>query len=67
LEISKQCSVDVSGFDASRYFRSEPSFMSLFWFLPSQKRNRVDQKAPLTVGELVDAARCGKLFTSERP
>ena len=64
LEISKRWSVDVSGFDASRYFRSEPSLLSLFPFLPSQRRERLDQKRPLTVRELVEAARNGKLMTN---
>ncbi len=63
LEISKRCSIDVSGFDASKYFRSEPSLLSLLPFLPSQKRDRLEQKRPLTVGELVEAARQRKVPT----
>ena len=63
LEIAEKCSVDVSGFDASVYFRSEPSLLSLLPFLPSRKRDRVDQKRPLTVGELIEAARRRKLTT----
>lgn len=60
LEISKGCSMDVSGFDSSLYFRSEPTLLSLFRFLPSQKKRAVP-KQPITVGELVDAARRGRL------
>lgn len=65
LEIAKECSVDLSGFDASVYFRSEPSLLSLVPFLPSQRRNRVDQKRPLTVGELIEAAWNRKLTTAQ--
>jgi|SRR5277367_1018006 len=58
LEISKQCSMDVSGFDSSLYFRSEPTLLSVF--LPS-KNKRAVPKQTITVGELVDAARRGHL------
>ena len=66
LEIAKKCSVDVSGFDSSAHFRSEPSLLSLLPFLPSQKRDQIDQKRPLTVGELIEAARQRKLITTQR-
>jgi hypothetical protein len=52
--------MDVSGFDSSLYFRSEPTLLSLFSFLPSQKKRAVP-KLTITVGELVDAARRGHL------
>lgn len=65
LEIANKCSVDLSGFDASVYFRSEPSLVSLLPFLQSRRRNRVDQKRPLTVGELIEAARNRKLTTAQ--
>jgi len=58
LEISKKCSMDVSGFDSSVYFRSEPTLLSLFRFLPSQKKRSM-AKQTITVAELVDAARRG--------
>jgi acyl carrier protein len=58
LEISKKCSIDVSGFDSSLYFRSEPTLLSLFRFLPSQKKRSI-QKQTITVADLVDAARRG--------
>jgi hypothetical protein len=61
LEIANRCAVDVSEFDASLYFRTEPSLLSLLPFLPSARDTRVDQKRPLSVGELVEAARQGKL------
>ena len=60
LEISKECSMDVSGFDSSLYFRPEPTLLSLFRFLPSQRKRAV-LKQTITVGELVDAARRGHL------
>jgi hypothetical protein len=60
LEISKECSMDVSGFDSTLYFRSEPTLLSLLPFLPSQKK-RTESKQPLTVGELIEAARRGSL------
>lgn len=60
LEISKECSMDVSGFDSTRYFRSEPTLLSLLPFLPSQKK-RTEPKEPLTVGELIEAAHRGSL------
>lgn len=44
LEISKTGGVDITGFECSRYFRSEPSLLSLLWFLPSQKRDQVSSK-----------------------
>lgn len=59
LEISKQCSVDVSEFKTSNYFRSEPSLLSLLRFLGSNKR--VEDMPPLTVKDLVNAVRRGKL------
>jgi len=61
LEVSKRCSMDVSEFDSSQYFRPEPSLLSLLWFLPFQRRNQMSKKRPLTVGELIDAASQGKL------
>jgi len=60
-EISTTCDVDVSGFDCSRYFRSEPSLLSFLWFLPSQKRDRASNKASLTVKDLLDAVVKGRL------
>ena len=60
LEISKKCSMDVSGFDSTRYFRSEPTLLSLLPFLPSQ-RKRAEPKQSLTVGELIEGARTGRL------
>gem|GEM_PF-3742690 len=63
LEISKKCSMDVSGFDSTRYFRSEPTLLSLLPFLPSQKK-RAEPKQPLTVGTLIEAARNGRLQSS---
>jgi hypothetical protein len=61
LEISKGCSMDLSECDLSLYFRSEPSLFSFLWFLPSQKQNRIEKKRPLTVRELIEAARIGRL------
>lgn len=63
LEISKKCSMDVSGFDSTRYFRSEPTLLSLLPFLPSQ-RKRAEPKQSLTVGALIEAARNGRLRSS---
>ena len=60
LEIFKECSMDVSVFDSTRYFRSEPTLLSLLPFLPSQKK-RTEPRQPLTVGELIEAARRGSL------
>ena len=60
LDVSKKYSMDVSGFDSTRYFRSEPTLLSLLPFLPSQKK-RTEPKQPLTVGELIEAARRGSL------
>lgn len=60
LEISKKCSMDISGFEPSLYFRSEPSLLCLLRFLPSQRKRAVP-KQPLTVGELKSAAREGRL------
>jgi hypothetical protein len=65
LEIARKRSVDVSGFDSSTYFRSEPPLLSLLRFLPWQKRDRIDQNRPLTVGELIEAARNRKLTTTQ--
>jgi acyl carrier protein len=65
LEISEECSLDVSGFDASRYFHSEPTLLSLFSFLSSRK-SRIVPKQPLTVGELMESARSGRLSSKSR-
>ena len=61
LEISKECSMDVSGFNSSLYFRPEPSLLSLLRFLPSQKQKRASPKLTLTVGQVIEAARRGRL------
>ena len=60
LEISKECSMEVSGFQSSLHFRDEPTLRSLFRFLPSQKK-RALPKQTITVGDLVDGARRGHL------
>jgi acyl carrier protein len=60
-EISKTLKVDISAFDYSKYFRSEPSLLSLLWFLPSQRNEQVSKKRPITVAELINAAELGKL------
>jgi acyl carrier protein len=62
-EISDKCSIDIAGFSPTEYFRSEPSLLSLLWFLPSQKRDRLSEKRPITVRQLIDAARKGYLRT----
>jgi hypothetical protein len=62
-EISMKCSMDISNFDFTQYFRSEPSLLSLLWFLPSHKKNRINEKCTITVGQLIDAARKGYLGT----
>lgn len=56
LELSSRCGVDVSSFDCSRYFRSEPA---LGWLLPTRESTR--DKACLTVQDLVEGVRRGKL------
>jgi acyl carrier protein len=60
LEISKKCAIDVSRFESTRYFRSEPTLLALLPFLPSQ-RKRAEPKQPLTVGDLINAVRRGSL------
>ena len=60
LEICNTYPMDISGFDSSLDFRSEPTLLSLLWFLPSQKKERT-KKQTITVGNLVDAARRGRL------
>jgi acyl carrier protein len=62
-DISQICGVDISGFGAAQYFRGEPTLLSLFWFLPSQKRNRIRGKRSITVGKLVEAAKTGCLHS----
>ena len=57
LEIAKQFDMDMTGFDAGLYFRSEPNLLSIF-------RSKRVPKKEITVGQLVDAARHGRL-TSE--
>ena len=54
LEIAKLSGMDVSGFDAGLYFRSEPSLFSIF-------RSKSAPKKEITVGQLIDAARRGQL------
>jgi hypothetical protein len=60
-EISDKCSINIEGFDATQYFCGEPTLLSLLWFLRSQRRNRKSEKRPITVGQLVEAARRGCL------
>lgn len=57
LEISKQCEMDIAGFDSSLYFRPEPNLLSIF-------RSKSAPQREMTVGQLVAAARQGRL-TSE--
>ena len=63
LEISKNCSMDLSGFDASLYFRGEPTLLSVFPFLPWEKKRVAPRPKTLTVGELMRAAREGRLLS----
>jgi acyl carrier protein len=60
LEISKTCSMDVSNFNSSLYFGSEPSLLSLVKLPWRQKKNRESARS-LTVGQLIEAARAGRL------
>lgn len=60
LEIRNRYELDMSEFDASQFFRSEPTLLSWLPFLPSQKRDRLENKRPLTVGDLVDAVQRGR-------
>ncbi|HWU55046.1 MAG TPA: DUF1493 family protein [Rhizomicrobium sp.] len=60
-DISKALKVDISAFNYSKYFRPEPSLLSLFRFLPSQRNEQLSKKQPLTVAELIGAAERGKL------
>ena len=62
-EISDKCLMDMAGFDATQYFCSEPTLLSLLWFLPSQKRNRISEKRAITVGQLVEAAQRGRFIS----
>lgn len=57
LEISKQCGMEIADFDSSLYFRAEPNLLSIF-------RSKGAPKRQMTVGQLVAAARQGRL-TSE--
>lgn len=57
LEISKQCGMEINGFDSSLYFRSEPNILSIF-------RSKRAPEREMTVGQVVTAARQGQL-TSE--
>lgn len=54
LEISKQCDMKMDGFDSSLYFRPEPNILSIFRSRPAPKRE-------MTVGQLIAAARQGRL------
>jgi hypothetical protein len=60
-ELSERCQIDLTSFEFSRYFRSEPSLLSLFWFLPSQRKERLQNKVPLTVSDLIRAANTGRI------
>lgn len=57
LEISKQCGMEITHFDTSLYFRSEPNLLSIF-------RSKRSPQREMTVGQMVAAARQGQL-TSE--
>jgi hypothetical protein len=59
-EIAQNCRIDMSNFDASRYFRAEPSLLAIVNMITRRNRGFAD-KVPLTVEELVVAARVGKL------
>jgi acyl carrier protein len=60
LEISKSCSMDVSKFNSSLYFRSEPSLFSVLKLPWCQKESQEGLRS-LTVGQLIEAARAGRL------
>ncbi len=63
-EISEKCSIDLSGFDPWVYFRPEPTLLGLLRFLPSQRRMRAIPKSPLTVGQVIEAARNGRFASA---
>ena len=58
LEISKEAGVDLTGFDASLYFRPEPTLPSAFTQIFQRRKVA---KLPLTVGELIGATAQGRL------
>jgi acyl carrier protein len=60
LDISKACSMDISNFNTSLYFGSEPSLLSLIKLPWRQKENRQSTRS-LTVGQLIEAAQAGRL------
>lgn len=62
LEVSKACSMDISSFDSSEYFRSELSLLSVFRKLIATRAPHQEAKKAITVGQLIEAARRGRLF-----
>jgi acyl carrier protein len=59
LELSKMYALDVTGFNSSLYFRSEPSLLTVLELL-FRRRQRLP-KSTLTVEELITAIRRGNL------
>jgi hypothetical protein len=55
LEIAMLSGMDVSGFNAGLYFRSEPNLLSIFRYKSAPKKE-------ITVGQLIDAGRRGQLY-----
>src|SRR5687768_5786102 len=52
--------VDLADFDLSRHFDPEPYWCPLRWLIGPRPRPRSMPHIPLTVGELVKAARVGR-------
>ena len=57
LAFAHEFGVDISAFRFSKHFRSEPSLLNVLWFLPSHKEERIERKVPVTIRDLVEAAR----------
>ena len=52
--------VDMSSFELSTHLRTGPTLLSVFCFLPSQKKSRPTTKVPITLGNLAEAATLGR-------
>ncbi|MET2826389.1 DUF1493 family protein [Mesorhizobium shangrilense] len=64
LEVSKEFSMDVSGFDPSKYFHSEPTILSVLPTILELLHMRAAPMRPrneMTIGQLIEAARRGRL------
>lgn len=61
LSFGEEFNVDLSGFPADKYFKSEGGELPLLHFFMKLFKINTETHLPITIGDLVEAVRIGKL------